>query len=76
MSKPEDDYCEFCGEDLFDCNCWMEDDFYSSEDCDIDEDLYDDYDDEDLYDDYDDDDALIDYDDDWDYYDDEDDDWG
>jgi len=66
MSKPEDDYCEFCGEDLFDCNCWMEDDFYSSEDCDIDDDLYDDYDD-DLYDDYD---------DDWDYYDDEDDDWG
>ena len=66
MSKPEDDYCEFCGEDLFDCNCWMEDDFYSSEDCDIDEDLYDDYDD-DLEDDYD---------DDWDYYDDEDDDWG
>jgi hypothetical protein len=66
MSKPEDDYCEFCGEDLFDCNCWMEDDFYSSEDCDIDEDLYDDYDD-DLEDDYD---------DDWDYYDDEDEDWG
>mgnify|MGYP000969967579 CR=1 FL=1 len=66
MSKPEDDYCEFCGEDLFDCNCWTEDDFYSSEDWDIDEDLYDDYDD-DLYDDYD---------DDWDYYDDEDDDWG
>ena len=66
MSKPEDDYCEFCGEDLFDCNCWTEDDFYSSEDCDIDEDLYDDYDD-DLEDDYD---------DDWDYYDDEDDDWG
>ena len=73
MSKPEDDYCEFCGEDLFDCNCWMEDDFYSSEDCDIDEDLYDDYDD--AWIDYDDD-LEDDYDDDWDYYDDEDDDWG
>lgn len=68
MSKPEDDYCEFCGEDLFDCNCWAEDDFYSSEDWDIDDDLYDDYDDDDWEDDY--------YDDDWDYYDDEDDDWG
>ena len=75
MSKPEDDYCEFCGEDLFDCNCWTEDDFYSSEDWDIDEDLYDEYDDEDLYDDYDDD-LEDDYGDDWDYYDDEDDDWG
>ena len=73
MSKPEDDYCEFCGEDLFDCNCWMEDDFYSSEDCDDDEDLYDDYDD--AWIDYDDD-LEDDYDDDWDYYDDEDDDWG
>jgi hypothetical protein len=67
MSKPEDDYCEFCGEGLFDCNCWAEDDFYSSEDWDIDEDLYDDYYDDDLEDDYD---------DDWDYYDDEDEDWG
>ena len=73
MSKPEDDYCEFCGEDLFDCNCWMEDDFYSSEDCDDDEDLYDDYDD--AWIDYDDD-LEDDYDDDWDYYDDEDEDWG
>lgn len=67
MRKPEDDCCEFCGEDLFDCNCWVDDDYYSSEDWDIDDDLYDD-EDEDWEDDYD---------DDWDYYDDEDeDDWG
>lgn len=67
MRKPEDDCCEFCGEDLLDCNCWVDDDYYSSEDWDIDDDWYDD-EDEDWEDDYD---------DDWDYYDDEDeDDWG